>query len=107
MHSSKDSPMASSIECARDDGSSDPDEWASGDPETAKAMVIYLLDELQPQLWTKRKDAISTFFGYFFRTNPVLCDSDVEVRALPCRSALASALSVTTTTGVANRRRSM
>lgn len=89
MHSSKDSPMASSIECARDDGgSSDPDEWASGDPETAKAMVIYLLDELQPQLWTKRKDAISTFSGYFFRTNPVLSDTDIEVRALVALVAL-------------------
>ena len=59
----------------------DPEDWSSGDPETARAMVNYLLDELQPQLWTKRKDAISTFADYFFRTHPVLPDLDIEVSA--------------------------
>ena len=57
----------------------DGDEWASGDPETAKAMVMYLLNALQPQLWTKRKDALATFSGYYFRTNPTLLEDDVKV----------------------------
>jgi hypothetical protein len=44
----------------------------------ATAMVNFVLDELQPLLWTHKKDALATFEEYFFRTKPKLTQADIQ-----------------------------
>eukprot|EP00474_Spongospora_subterranea_P009622 CRZ10080.1 hypothetical protein [Spongospora subterranea] len=53
-------------------------EWRQNDPEMAKCMLNFLLDELQPQLWTKKKDAIATFTSYYFRSFPAYDDDHIR-----------------------------
>lgn len=44
------------------------------------AMTNFLLDELNPYIWTKKKDALSTFENFFFRAKPKYTEQDIRVR---------------------------
>eukprot|EP00808_Paulinella_micropora_P019923 g2367.t1 len=50
--------------------------------EQAKAMIQYLLDELQPKVYTKKKEALDTFEDYYFKNNPQLSNHDIKTLLL-------------------------
>lgn len=50
--------------------------------EMAKAMINYLLEELEPKIWSTKKDALTTFQEFFFRSKPKLKDADIKTLLL-------------------------